>query len=62
MVRGLKTDIISVRFDPHTFEEMDQVLKGGEIRAVFIRTAIDNEIRRRKNERVPVSRRIPKAN
>lgn len=41
-------DIMQARLPKGTLKRMDKVLKGGEIRAHFLRAAVENELRRRE--------------
>jgi len=41
-------DIMQARLPKGTLKRMDRVLRGGEIRAHFLRTAVENELRRRE--------------
>jgi hypothetical protein len=43
-------ETIAARMPDGTGERIDEVLYGGEVRAVFVRRAVDNEIARRKAE------------
>lgn len=53
----MKLEIVTVRLSEGTLLQIDALLKGGEIRAAFIRTAIANEIQRRINERGSIPQR-----
>lgn len=44
----LKTEIAQIRLPKGTGARMDRVLKGGEIRAAFVRAAVEAELRRRE--------------
>jgi len=47
MAEDPKLELMSVRVPQGTFERIDTLLKGGELRSTFIRTAVQNEIDRR---------------
>lgn len=44
------TEIMNVRLLEGTSARIDKVLKGGEIRAMFIRAAIEAELKRRERD------------
>lgn len=44
-------DTLTVRLPGGTFDRIDQVLKGGEIRAAFIRAAVEKELCEREASR-----------
>lgn len=44
----LKIESVTVRMPNGTLSRIDKVLKGGEIRAAFIRFAVEEELKRRK--------------
>jgi predicted DNA-binding protein len=44
------TEIMNVRLAKGTNERIDKVLRGGEIRAMFIREAIEAELQRREQK------------
>jgi metal-responsive CopG/Arc/MetJ family transcriptional regulator len=44
----LKLEIMTVRVPEGTLAEIDTVLKGGELRSVFIRQAVQSELAKRK--------------
>lgn len=44
----LKLEIMTVRVPEGTLAEIDTVLKGGELRSVFIRQAVQTELAKRK--------------
>lgn len=48
MTEVLKTEGSTIRLPGGTFDRIDKVLKGGEIRAAFIRTAVEQELKRRE--------------
>lgn len=41
-------DIMQARMKKGTFKRMDRVLKGGELRSHFLRTAVEAELRKRE--------------
>lgn len=41
-------DIMQARLPAGSLKRMDKVLRGGEIRAHFLRTAVENELKRRE--------------
>jgi metal-responsive CopG/Arc/MetJ family transcriptional regulator len=43
-----KNEIVNVRLPEGSTRRIDAVLRGGEIRAAFIRVAVENELRRRE--------------
>lgn len=43
-----KTEITTVRLPEGSTQRIERVLKSGEIQAMFIRAAVDNELRRRE--------------
>ena len=44
----LKLEIMTVRIPEGTLGRIDRQLKGGELRSVFIRQAVEAELRRRE--------------
>jgi hypothetical protein len=47
MAEDLKLKIMTVRVMQGTFDRMDRLLKGGELRSTFIRKAVEAEIAHR---------------
>lgn len=45
--QGMKTELINIRVAEGTNQRIDKVLNGGEIRAAFVREAIERELERR---------------
>lgn len=45
-----KTEVMNLRFPEGTFERIHDVLYGGEIRAAFVRLAVETELLRREND------------
>ena len=48
--QGMKTEAINIRVAEGTNARIDKVLRGGEIRAAFIREAIERELERREHD------------
>lgn len=43
-------EIINARVPDGTFERIDKVLKGGEVRSAFLRAALEAELKRREKK------------
>jgi metal-responsive CopG/Arc/MetJ family transcriptional regulator len=47
---GLKLEIMTVRVPEGTMDRINNLLRGGELRSVFIRTAVEAELTRREKK------------
>jgi len=53
----LKLEIMTVRVAEGTMERINRLLRGGELRSVFIRTAVEAELKRREKNLAQQRRR-----
>lgn len=51
-------DLMQARFPKGTFKRMDRLLRGGELRTHFVRTAVEAEMKKRE---AALKRREPRA-
>jgi len=55
----LKLEIMTVRVPEGTMDRINGLLRGGELRSVFIRTAVEAELTRRAKKLAQQRRRQP---